>query len=88
MQVVAQADSVRQLVMSTFAELRGETPDPSGLLEMVLISESRYRGRSYRTHDLMAMWLADLRVVQIYNDAGDMLRMIDLNPRRAVRQAA
>ena len=40
--------------------------------------EGKYRGRSYRHEGLLAMWLAGVGVLQIYDAKGRMLRTINL----------
>ena len=78
MKVAPQADSVREIVMQAFAELTGEPTDPSSLAEVLLIHEGKYRGRSYRAGGLLAMWMMQLGLVQVYDEEGEMLRTINL----------
>jgi hypothetical protein len=78
MTVMPDSNLVRQIVLRSFAEFTGEELDDLALAEMILINEGKYRGRSYRSHGLMAMWLLDVGIVQIYDADGEMLRMINL----------
>lgn len=78
MQISPQASAVRQIVLRTFEELTGQAMEPYSLVEMVLIRDGRYRGRTYRGQRLMAMWLVDVGLVQVYRDDGEMLRTINL----------
>lgn len=78
MTVTPDSNLVRQIVLRSFAEFSGEEQDDLSLAEMILINEGKYRGRSYRSCGLMAMWLLDVGIVQIYDADGQMLRMINL----------
>ena len=89
MKVAPQSDSVREIVMRAFAELSGEPTDPSSLAEVLLIHEGKYRGRSYRSGGLLAMWMMQLGLVQVYDEDGEMLRTINLFQEQAgLRRAA
>jgi hypothetical protein len=78
MTVAPDSNLVRQIVLRSFAEFSGEQLDDLALAEMILINEGKYRGRTYRSHGLMAMWLLDVGIVQIYDAEGRMLRTINL----------
>ncbi len=78
MTVAPDSNLVRQIVLRSFAEFTGESPDDISLAEMILINEGKYRGRTYRSNGLMAMWLLDVGIVQIYDSQGNMLRTINL----------
>jgi hypothetical protein len=78
MTVAPDSNLVRQIVLRSFAEFSGEELDELSLAEMILINEGKYRGRTYRCGGLMAMWLLDVGIVQIYDADGNMLRMINL----------
>jgi hypothetical protein len=69
---------VRQYVAQAFRELsRGPCPS-SDLDEHIVVDGGNYVARSYRHHDLFAMWLIPLGLLQIYDDQGNMLRTINL----------
>ena len=70
MTVAPDSNLVRQIVLRSFAEFSGEEPDDLSLAEMILINEGKYRGRTYRSDGLMAMWLLDVGIVQIYDADG------------------
>jgi hypothetical protein len=78
MKVSPRADFVREIVLRTFVEFSKEPVEPYAMVEMILIQEGKYRGRSYRSNRLMAMWLAEIGLVQVYRDDGEMLRTINL----------
>jgi hypothetical protein len=78
MTVAPDSNLVRQIVLRSFAEFSGEELDELSLAEMILINEGKYRGLTYRSGGLMAMWLLDVGIVQIYDADGNMLRMINL----------
>jgi hypothetical protein len=78
MTVVPDSNLVRQIVLRTFSELNGSPVDVRSLREMILIDDGKYRGRSYRFSDLMAMWLVKFGVIQVYDEEGRMLRTINL----------
>lgn len=89
MKLAPAASNVRQIVLQAFAELSGQPADPSALSEVVLIHEGKYRGRSYRAGGLMAMWMMQLGLVQVYDAQGEMLRTINLfQEQGALRHAA
>jgi len=78
MRVEPRPTEVRRLVIKVFGSL-GTTPARLfELEEEILIDEGRYLGRSYRADDLMAMWLADIGLVQFYDEEGNMLRTVNL----------
>jgi hypothetical protein len=78
MTITPDAADVRDIVRRAFAEISGAPLEAYALAETILIRDGRYRGRSYRARDLMAMWFAELGMVQIYDADGNMLRTINL----------
>ena len=78
MTITPDAADVRDIVERAFSELSGAPLEPYALAETILIRDGRYRGRSYRARDLMAMWFAELGLVQFYDAEGNMLRTINL----------
>jgi hypothetical protein len=89
MKVTPQADLVRQIVVRTFTELHPENLEPTALVEMILIHDGKYRGRSYRSQGLLAMWLVDIGLLQVYGSDGEMLRTINLfEEQGSLRRAA
>ena len=89
MKVTPQADLVRQIVVRTFTDLHPEHEEPAPLVEMILIHDGKYRGRSYRSQGLLAMWLVDIGLLQVYGADGEMLRTINLfEEQGSLRRAA
>ncbi len=78
MTVTPQPEQVRQLVIRIFAECGVAVRSLFDLHEALLVDEGRYVARSYRTGGLMAMWLIDFGIVQIYDAQGRMIRMVNL----------
>lgn len=79
MRVEVQPREVRRLVLATFAQLGARSSSLFDLEENLLIHEGRYTARSYRADDLMAMWLIDVGLVQVYDADGEMLTTINLS---------
>ncbi|HEX3654408.1 MAG TPA: hypothetical protein VHV55_01305 [Pirellulales bacterium] len=78
MTVHPDADFVREVVVRIFGQSGWQAASLEGLTEMILISDGKYRGRSYRAAGLLAMWLADMGLLQIYDRQGHMLRTVNL----------
>jgi hypothetical protein len=72
------ADSIRELVLATLRDLGATDGELAQITDTLLIREGRYYGRSFRTEQHMAMWMAGL--VQFYGADGEMLRTILLKP--------
>jgi len=83
------ATDVRRLVVEQFQKLGVVDFRDDALLETILISDGRYRGRSYRIAQLMATWFAEVGLVQFYGPQGEMLGTFSLSDRPvpAKRQA-
>jgi hypothetical protein len=88
MKVAPHSTEVRQIVLRTFAELLDEPVKPFTLAEMILVQDGKYRGRSYRAGGLMAMWLSEIGLVQIYDQDGNMVRSINLFEEQRTKQKA
>jgi hypothetical protein len=78
MRVEPRASDVRRLVVKVFRNLGAPPPSLFDLEEEILIDAGRYLGRSYRADNLMAMWLAEIGLVQFYDSEGNMLRTVNL----------
>lgn len=78
MRVIPQADEVRRLVVRTFEDFGAAADSLGDLNETILIDDSRYRGRSYRAEEWMAMWLVEIGLLQFYDERGNMLLTINL----------
>lgn len=78
MRVIPQADEVRRLVVRTFEDFGAEEEMLGDLNETILIDDGRYRGRSYRAEEWLAMWLVEIGLLQFYDAQGNMLRSINL----------
>ncbi|HWA99542.1 MAG TPA: hypothetical protein VG713_13660 [Pirellulales bacterium] len=71
------------------SELIGEAVPAEEISETILIRDGKYRGRSYRTGDYMAMWLFESGLVMFYDRRGELLRTCELcTPAAATRRAA
>ena len=71
-------EEVRQLVERTLREFWVNDEDLNSLSEEILVHDGKYLGRSYRTEDMMAMWLVEVGILQFYDAEGDMLQTINL----------
>lgn len=69
---------VHRLVVWTFRELGVQPFRLIGLEEEIVVRRERYVARTYRTDDLMAMWLVDVGLLQFYDADGEMLMTINL----------
>ena len=70
------AREVRNLVAETFREFGAK--DLSCMVENLLVREGRCFGRSYAVAGLMAMWMVDVGLLVFYDDAGTILRTVNL----------
>jgi hypothetical protein len=78
MTMVPCVEEVRQIVVRNFVEFGAEVRYLSDLTETILVEDGRAMARSYRSADLMAMWLLSVGVVQFYDAEGNMLRTLNL----------
>jgi hypothetical protein len=75
------ATDVRRLVIEQFQKLGVADFRDDALLETILISDGKYRGRSYRIAGMMATWFAEIGLVQFYGADGEMLGTFTLSDR-------
>ena len=75
--------SIRQLVVEYFGRFGADANDAETCAETILIRDGKYRGRSYRTASMMAMWMIEIGLVQFYAADGEMLATISLDERAA-----
>ena len=80
-----QTDSVRDMVVRTFRGYGATDADIAGLQDTLLIREGRYCGRSFRTPNLMAMWMGSF--VQFYDAEGELLGAVTLGESRQKKAA-
>ncbi|HUY90282.1 MAG TPA: hypothetical protein VMV10_16215 [Pirellulales bacterium] len=78
MRVIPQANEVRRLVVRTFEDFGADHEALGDLNETILIDDGRYRGRSYRAEEWLAMWLVEIGLLQFYDAKGNMLLTINL----------
>jgi hypothetical protein len=71
-------EQLRQAVWATFAEFGVPDEELQYMRECLLVQDGRFVGRSYRAGDLLAMWLADVNLVQFYGAEGEMLRTLEI----------
>jgi hypothetical protein len=83
----ATPTQVRQIVLDQFRRL-GLNGGDDAVAETILIRDGRYRGRSYRTDGLMAMWMIDAGLIQLYGADGEMLAAISVEGEPQIRRAA
>lgn len=75
--------SVRQLVVEQFTRFGADAQEAETCAETILIRDGKYRGRSYRTGGMLAMWMIEIGLVQLYAADGEMLATISLDERPA-----
>lgn len=78
MTVNPDPELVRQLVLRSFGEAGWRAASIEALAETILITDGKYRGRSYRADGLLAMWLVEMGLLQVYTRDGQMLETINL----------
>ena len=89
MTVTIDPCEVREIVLEVFRGYGAKPDELEQLSETLLIQGGHYFGRSYRTEELMAMWMSEVGVLQFYSADGAMLRTINLlTELTPVRQAA
>jgi hypothetical protein len=71
-----QTTSVRDMVVRMFRGYGASDADIAGMQDTLLIRDGHYCGRSFRTPQLMAMWLGSF--IQFYDAQGEMLGAITL----------
>ena len=78
MTICPDSDHIRDIVFRTFLELDVQEESLDDLDERIMLDGGRYIARSYRVDDFMAMWMIDVGLVQFYDDAGNMLRTVNV----------
>ncbi len=78
MTICPDSEHIRDIVFRTFLELDVAEDSLDDLDERIMLDAGRYVARSYRVDDLMAMWMIDVGLVQFYDDAGNMLRTVNV----------
>ena len=78
MRIEPTPHEVRELVVQIFQHLDVDVDGPWDIDETILINDGRYSARTYKTCGQMAMWLVDIGVLQFYDEAGNMLRTVNL----------
>lgn len=69
---------VRELVIRILEYYDVFLEQPADLDETILICDGRYCARSYQAQGYMAMWLIAVGILQFYDEAGNMLRTVNL----------
>lgn len=80
----AATEDVRRLVLRQFETYVGGPIEETAVEETILIRNGCYRGRSYRTAELMAMWFVEIGLIQFYAETGQMLGTFHVDERPAV----
>ena len=78
MTISPDSDQIRNIVFRTFLELDVNEECLEDLDERIMLDDGRYVARSYRVEGYLAMWMIDVGLVQFYDDAGNMLRTVNL----------
>ena len=66
----ATPTSIRQLVVEHFARFGADAKEAETCAETILIRDGKYRGRSYSTAGILAMWIIEIVLVRFYAAAG------------------
>ena len=72
-------EQIRELVLRTFAELRGRPIARADLSETVLIRDGNYYGRAYRAGGLLAMLEVQSATLSFLTREGQLLRTVSFN---------
>ena len=81
-------ERVRELVTATLRQFDVPQEDLARLEETVLIQDGKYRARSYRAGEYLAMWLVPIGFVQVYDVDGEIVAMIEINEEEDRRRLA
>lgn len=79
----ATPTSIRELVVEHFARFGADAKEAATCAETILIRDGKYRGRSYRTAGMLAMWMIEIGLVQFYSADGAMLATVSLDDQPA-----
>ena len=74
---ISYSECVRQTVAKAFERLDPEFTMES-LEDRFLIDNGEFRGRSFRAKHHFAMWFCEMEIVQIYNNEGELVELLDL----------
>lgn len=88
MQVAHSPADVRELVVAQFRRYGIEAEQADAPAETILIRDGKYRGRSYRSSGLLAMWMIEIGLVQFYAADGAMLTTISLYDKPSAQRVA
>jgi hypothetical protein len=81
-----QTDSVREMVVRMFRSYGASDGDIANMRDTHLIRDGHYCGRSFRTPQLMAMWLGSF--VQFYDGDGELLASVSVSNESQRQRAA
>ena len=80
---------IRRIVLRTFQEVGAEVVSSQDLRETILVDAGACMARTYTVGGYKAVWLLDEGVVRFTNEAGQLLRIVNLYEEMpAVRIAA
>ena len=74
----ARPEEVRTLVLKTPRDLGVAVSHPLDLDERIVVTRGKYVARSYRSHQMGAMWFIDIGIVQFFDTDGRVLRVVNL----------
>ena len=83
-----RVDSVRRLVVETFAQLSDRPYAPITLVERTLQHGPQPLGHRFQYRDLRAVWFSDSGAVEFFTDDGRPLASVPLMPTAVEPMAA
>lgn len=88
MTIRPQDSEVKQLVLRAFVELGAPSSSLFCLRESTLAHGDRRIARTYHAGDLKAVWSIDAGTVKVYDEAGHLVRVMNLLSRKVAQLAA
>ena len=79
---------MRRVMLDGFQQHITREISDDELQEYVRVDERGAVAYCYRTHNLFAMWMVQVGLVQFYDDQGNMLQTLDLTVPATKRRAA
>jgi hypothetical protein len=76
--VQLSSHEVKQLVARAFLELGLAPPKLFAIKETIFIDHGRCLARTYRVPGMKAVWDVDDGIIRFYDDAGKILRTVNL----------
>jgi len=76
----AQMRAVHDEIFNTFRDLGVSEADLKQVKDTFLIQDGKYCGRSFRAGGILAMWMLEIGLVQIYDAEGKLLKTLTAQP--------